>query len=150
MDLKERLSVLGGLKDEMRDKTGSCRSTADDWSPVWRHLLSQVTGLMRWKTSTFTIFLFLTLAHAGPGESLLGAAEAELPADNAGRLQVPAVVAHRPPLVVFQHLHPALAQLGTSLQPHVSLDDKQTHNKDSLIYSTLCTWGNIIQTACVQ
>lgn len=66
----------------------------------------------------------LTLTHAGAGESLLGAAEAELPADDAGRLQVPAVVAHRPPLAALQHLHPALAQPGAALQPHVPLDER--------------------------
>lgn len=106
------------------------------------HLPSQVTGFNGFnvmQNQHIHYILFLTLTHAGPGESLLGAAEAELPADNAGRLQVPAVVAHRPPLVVFQHLHPALAQLGTSLQPHVSLDNKQTHKTDILNYSTLCT-----------
>lgn len=71
-------------------------------------------------------FLFLTLTHASSGESLLGAAEAELPAHDAGRLQAPAVVTHCPPLVVLQHLHPALAQPGSALQPHVSLDKKHT------------------------
>lgn len=75
-----------------------------------------------------TFLLVLTLTHAGPGEGLLGAAKAELSADNAGRLQVPAVITNRPPLAVFQHLHPPLAKPGTPLQPHISLESRQRHS----------------------
>lgn len=81
------------------------------------------------------MILLLTLTHAGSSESVLGAAEAELPADDAGWVQVPAIIANRPPLVVFQHLHPALAQPGTSLQPHVALNNKRTYKRDIWIHS---------------
>lgn len=74
--------------------------------------------------------LVLTLTHAGPGEGLLGAAKAQLPADDAGRQQVPAVVANRPPLAAFQHLHPPLAEPGAPLQPHISLEGRQRHGSD--------------------
>lgn len=65
---------------------------------------------------------FLTLAHSGSGQRLLSASVAELPAHDAGRLQVPAVVTHCSPLAVLQHLHPTLAEPRASLQPHVALD----------------------------
>lgn len=77
----------------------------------------------------FVIFLLvLALAHAGPCEGLLGAAKAELSADNAGWLQVPAVITNRPPLAVLQHLHPPLAKPGAPLQPHISLESRQGHS----------------------
>lgn len=64
-----------------------------------------------------------TSAHACPRHGLLGAAEAELPAHHAGRLQVPAVVTYAAPLAALQHLHAALAQPGPALQPHCALDN---------------------------
>lgn len=91
--------------------------------------LDQPSALVRPYTHCFTILdegVLLTLSHACSSERLLGAAEAELPADDAGRLQVPAVVAHCPPLVVLQHLHAALARPSAALQPHVVLDDEET------------------------
>lgn len=63
----------------------------------------------------------LTLTHAAASQGLLGTAETQLPAYHTGRLQVPAVVAHCPPLIVLQHLNPALAWPGSAFQPHVAL-----------------------------
>lgn len=71
------------------------------------------------------MLLFLTLSHTSPSQSLLSAAIAELPADDASRQQVPAVIAHCSPLVVFQYLHATFANPRASLQPHVALENKQ-------------------------
>ena len=78
----------------------------------------------------------LTLSHAGPREGLLGTAEAQLPAHHAGRLQAPAVVAHRPPLAVLQDLHAALPHPGPPLQPHVGLERDAEHSASRLASGT--------------
>lgn len=47
----------------------------------------------------------------------LGQAAAQLQAHHVGLVQVPAVVAHRPPLVVAEQLHPAGAPVVPVHQP---------------------------------
>lgn len=89
--------------------------------------------------------LLLTLSHARSGDGLLGATKAQLPADDAGRRQVPAIVAHCAPLVVLQHLHATLAQLGSSLQPHVVLDKKTNKNTQKNYILIYCTCGRNLQ-----
>lgn len=61
------------------------------------------------------------MSQSGAGQRLLGAAEAELSTHHGGGANVPAVVAHCPPLAVLQHLHSALADHGSASQTHQGL-----------------------------
>lgn len=65
-----------------------------------------------------------TLAQSAAGQGLLGAAEAELSAHHGGGADVPAVVAHRAPLAVLQHLHSALADHRSASETHQGLLEK--------------------------
>lgn len=68
----------------------------------------------------------LTLPQPGASDSLFGAAKAQLPADHAGRHQVPLVVTDGPPLSILEHLHTALPDVGPTSQAHQGLLGRHT------------------------
>lgn len=63
----------------------------------------------------------LTLAQLGPKEGLPSRAKAKLTTHDAGGDEVPSVVTDRPPLVVHEHLDPALPDLGPGAEADLQL-----------------------------
>lgn len=62
-----------------------------------------------------------TLAHVCTSGGLFGSAEAQLPTNYAGSIQVPQVITHRPPFPLFQHLYTSLSKPGSCFQTYCLL-----------------------------